>query len=500
MKAMRSKSRSMPGDHQVDAESYARAILNILDDYGEERGRFNDTQLAVLNILEDAAAEKARLSASQTAVLNILEDVAKEKERLKGMQQAVLNILEDFNLERAQLAETQRATINILEDLRMEKETLEETRRSLEEEIAERARMERELMKRTEQLEAANKDLEASSQSIQRADQRFRATVESAPAAMIIVDSQGKLLLVNAYTEKLFGYHRDELVGQSAEMLVPPRLRPPYFLMREDSLTAIESPQTGTGRQFYGLRKGGAEFPLEVRLSPMQIEEGSFVLAAITDITERLAAQEQQIEAVRREVLLKEIHHRVKNNLAVISSLFYLQATYTSDELTRRVLQESQDRVRSMALVHEKLYRSENFANIDFADYAKDLAQQLVQTYGVPGKHIQLHTDFEPISLNLDLAVPCGLILNELISNSLKHAFPGYEAGEINVSLHTAGAGFCVLVVRDNGLGIPPDFDPEGARSLGVRLIRSLTRQIDAQFRLKRGNPGTEASLVLEIR
>lgn len=216
------------------------------------------------------------------------------------------------------------------------------------------------------------------------------------------------------------------------------------------------------------------------------------------DITEMQRAEQQIRESLEeKEVMLKEIHHRVKNNLAVISSLFYLQSTYTQDEQTLKILQESQDRVRSMALVHETLYRSENLAAVDFAEYARNLGAQLVQSYGLSTGRIELKIDMEAVKMSVDLAVSCGLILNELVTNAVKHAFPDGMRGEIRLALHRQEEGRCVLSVADTGVGLPPNMVAATASSLGMRLIRSLTRQIDGQFELASTSYGAEARLTL---
>jgi PAS domain S-box-containing protein len=229
------------------------------------------------------------------------------------------------------------------------------------------------------------------------------------------------------------------------------------------------------------------------------------------DITERKLAEEQLrglLDAAKlaekrlldslaeKDVLLREIHHRVKNNLAVISSLFYLQSTYTDDQGTLKILEESQDRVRSMALVHELLYGSENLAAVDFAKYVSDLCEQLVQTYAHPAGRIRLVKELQPVRLNIDHAIPCGLILNEVVSNALKHAFPGARGGTIHIILRREAGGECLLRVADDGAGIPAELDLATRGSLGLRLIRTLTRQLDGRIELLPSHPGTEVRLV----
>ncbi|HEY2713436.1 MAG TPA: PAS domain S-box protein [Chthoniobacterales bacterium] len=220
----------------------------------------------------------------------------------------------------------------------------------------------------------------------------------------------------------------------------------------------------------------------------------------LQDITERTQAQKRIIDSLReKEVLLKEIHHRVKNNLAVITSLFYLQSTYTQDEQTLRILQECQDRVRSMALVHETLYRSENFAGLDFAEYARALSHQLFRTYGAEAGDIHLRLNLQEVSMSIDTAVPCGLILSELVSNALKHAFPDGEGGEVTIGLCKLASGLCLLQVADDGAGFDADVETLSAGSLGLRLIQALTRQLDGEFELVNKSPGTEARLVFSV-
>jgi two-component sensor histidine kinase len=211
-------------------------------------------------------------------------------------------------------------------------------------------------------------------------------------------------------------------------------------------------------------------------------------------VTTKLRASEE-----RKEALLREVHHRVKNNLAVICSLFYLQSTHTQDEEAAQIFRDMENRVHSMALVHESLYGSENLARIDFAEYAQSLANDIFSSHESPGGSIHLKNELDPVVMGADLAVPCGLILNELISNALKHGFPSGAGGEVRVTLRSDQEGRCTLCVEDSGIGIPADLEVNTNKSLGLRLVRSLTQQIRGTFELVKINPGTSAQLQFAV-
>ncbi len=332
------------------------------------------------------------------------------------------------------------------------------------------------------------------------ADEKFRSLLEAAPDAMVIVDAKGRIVLVNSQTESVFGYDRRELLGKAVEILIPERYRSQHPGNRDRYFHNTHFRPMGVALELFGLRKDGTEFPVEISLSPLETEEGTFVSSAIRDITARKAADDRIIESLReKEVMLKEIHHRVKNNLAVISSMFYLQSTYTQDDPTLKILRDSQDRVRAMALVHEMLYQSESLASVDFADYAVSLSRQLLQSYSVGTGVLKLATDMKPTRMHVSLAVPCALILNEIITNAIKHAYPNGHGGEIFLSLGRNANGHAVLTVADRGSGLANDVDPSRPASMGMRLIRSLSRQIDGTFELISTQPGTEARLTIPL-
>jgi two-component sensor histidine kinase len=195
---------------------------------------------------------------------------------------------------------------------------------------------------------------------------------------------------------------------------------------------------------------------------------------------------EAQIKASlqEKEVLLREIHHRVKNNMQVISSLLALQAGYTDDDDANQMFRESQNRIRSMALVHELLYQSQDLAKIDFVEYVHKLTRHLLHSYLTDSKRISLDIVSGPVFLEIDMAIPCGLIINELISNSLKHAFPDNREGTLRVELRSEGNGLHTIIVRDDGVGLPKGLNVHQTETLGLQLVTSLAGQLNATIGL----------------
>ena len=204
------------------------------------------------------------------------------------------------------------------------------------------------------------------------------------------------------------------------------------------------------------------------------------------EIEDRRQAEARIREALEdKEVLLKEIHHRVKNNLQVISSLLNLQSSQIEDEKTVDLLRESQNRVRSMALIHEKLYQSSDLARVDFQGYLHSLVNSLMQTYRINSEQVAIAVHSEEFAFSIDTAIPCGLIVNELVSNSLKYAFAKGNPGKIEVICENIRGSQYRLTVRDNGSGLPAHFDVEKSSSLGLKLVTSLVRQIEGRLNVQ---------------
>jgi two-component sensor histidine kinase len=207
----------------------------------------------------------------------------------------------------------------------------------------------------------------------------------------------------------------------------------------------------------------------------------------IEDITEKKLADEQIRKSLaEKELLLKEIHHRVKNNLQVICSLLSLQSGYVTDRKALAMFHESQDRVRSMALVHERLYQSQDLARIDFAEYVRSLVAQLVHAYGSSSGPVAIQVNVKDVLFGIDEAVSCGLIINELVSNSLKHAFPQRRGGEIEVTVDYRNGEY-VLSISDNGIGLAEDLHSRKAEGLGLQLVSTLTEQLGGTIEVTSG-------------
>jgi two-component sensor histidine kinase len=247
-------------------------------------------------------------------------------------------------------------------------------------------------------------------------------------------------------------------------------------------------------------RKNGTVFCSEISVTGYSIEDKPYMFAVLRDITERREAEEQVRKSLHeKELLVKEVHHRVKNNLTVIHSLLKLQSRYVEEERYREMFNDSMGRIKSMATIHEKLYRSEDLAKINFSDYISDMTDSLYRSYELsPGK-VTLKKDVEKVTLGIDASIPCGLIVNELISNALKYAFPEDRKGEIKLSLRMKGRDEIELTVSDNGVGIPEGLDYRKTDTLGLNLVRDLVGQLGGIMELNR-EKGTEFQITFRKR
>jgi PAS domain S-box-containing protein len=319
---------------------------------------------------------------------------------------------------------------------------------------------------------------------------RLAAIVDSSDDAIIGKTLDGTIESWNSGAMRLFGYTFEEIRGRPIAVLVPPdRL--------EESHHAITAVRRGSNVGHYETvrrRKDGGLVDVSVSHSPIRDRAGRVVgVATIArDISaKKLAERRLAASLAEKEVLLREIHHRVKNNLQVISSLLNLQGSRVADSRAQELLVESQSRVRSIALVHEKLYGSKDLASIDFGDYLRALTSALWSTYGDVARRLALEVQTDEVRLGIEAAMPCGLLVNELVTNALKHAYPGDRRGAIVVDLRVdVAAGQICLEVADDGRGFPEGLDFREVTSLGMQLVVSLTRQLQGTIELDR-NGGT---------
>jgi len=241
------------------------------------------------------------------------------------------------------------------------------------------------------------------------------------------------------------------------------------------------------------LDKRGDNVWLQFFLNPVYLEEGELqeISCIAYDITERKEIDRKIRDSLKeKEVLLQEVHHRVKNNLQVISSILNLQSSYVKDENTLDILKESQNRIKSMSFIHESLYQTTDFSSIEFTQYIETISRNLIHSYSYTTGPVELDTDFDTIYLSIDQAIPCGLIVNELVSNALKYAFPEIDGNRTNtVKLHVKqNKGTISLLVADNGVGLPDDFKHEESDSLGIQLVYTLSEQLDAKLDVNSDN------------
>ncbi|MEI6673837.1 MAG: histidine kinase dimerization/phosphoacceptor domain -containing protein [Verrucomicrobiota bacterium] len=323
--------------------------------------------------------------------------------------------------------------------------------------------------------------------------------------AVIAADDDQRVTFINAAAAKLYDVTMSQALGRPLAEVFTPLWPTPA----DEALAASTLEQTGHWRgESRHVKRSGETIDVESSVKLLQAENGSPLgqLAVIRDITPRKRAEESLLDSRQhletslheKELLLKEIHHRVKNNLLVVACLLRLQSTTTEDPHAKAAMMDVRGRVISMALIHESLYRSDNLAAVDISAYVNSLCSQLMRALVTASGVIRLRLDLMPVCLEIDKAIPFGLLVNELVSNALKHAFPNGRSGELRVELQSlAEAPGWRLRVADNGIGLPPDFDLQQTPSLGLKLVSDLTRQLGGKLKI---GSGPETVFEIEVR
>jgi PAS domain S-box-containing protein len=329
-------------------------------------------------------------------------------------------------------------------------------------------------------------------QALLASNVRFSSFMNNSQTLAFIKDQDGRILYINNTCEQIWGMTLADCSGKTNHQLWPAEVAD---RLRANDTAVIERDESSQLVEEVSLRNGRTVPMLTFRF-PFADGDGRRLLGGVSvDISEQVRTQKALSSALAaKELLLKEVHHRVKNNLQIISSLLSMQAESLPDPAAARALQDSQGRVQCMALIHERLHLDDEPDRLDFREYATKLARDLFYSYGVNSERIRLRFELEPISLELNQAIPCGLILNELLTNSLKYAFPNERAGEILVKLSWGGDEVVQLTVADDGVGLPWDFDWKESQSLGLRIMNILGRQLDGTVRRETG-AGTVFSL-----
>ncbi|MFA6978891.1 MAG: PAS domain S-box protein [Ignavibacteriaceae bacterium] len=343
--------------------------------------------------------------------------------------------------------------------------------------------LESRVTQRTIQLERANEELTSEiiektkvQSALEESEIRYRTLFESNPYPMWVYDCETfHFLTVNDMAIKNYGYSLDEFLNKTIQEIHPEEEIPSTLEYLSTPLPTIH--RAGTWRH---VKKDGTVIDVEIISHSITFGEKEARLVLALDVTERTKAEKQlQDSLAEKEIMIKEIHHRVKNNLQIISSLLTLQAEYIKDESARGYFNDSQNRVKSMAIIHEKLYQTRDFAKIDIKDYVSNLTLSLFKAYNINTNLVDIDVDISNISLDVDTAIPCGLIINELVSNSLKYAFSDGRKGKMVIKLLPVGEDKLQLTVSDNGLGLPVDLETKEAKSLGLTLVHILAKQLN---------------------
>jgi PAS domain S-box-containing protein len=343
------------------------------------------------------------------------------------------------------------------------------------------------------ELEMQNQELHEAREKTETTLNKYTELYDFAPVGYFNLDLQGEICELNLNAAKLLGGERANLINHNFKLFISQNTRPVFnnFFQKVFESDAKASCEVILGNS--------SNPPLYVYIEGIVFDEGQKCLAAVIDITERKKAEVKLKKSLgEKEILLRELHHRVKNNMQVISSLLRLQSATLDSKKAVAVFRECQNRIKAMALIHEKFYRSQDLSNINFETYVRDLVDTLAQSYDVSQNKVTVDINIKNVSLEIDTAISCGMIINELISNSLKHAFPQGAKRNIGVSILPAEGNHVEMIISDNGLGIPAELDFRKTDTLGLQLVNTLVNdQLDGKIELDR-TAGTKFKITFE--
>jgi len=327
--------------------------------------------------------------------------------------------------------------------------------------------------------------------ALKESEKTLKDIIEFLPDATFVIDKQGKVIAWNRAIEQMTGIDKGKMLGEGDYIYSIPF----YGEKRPILIDLVFEENASLKNQYTNLKQSGETLVAEVYLSnlnqgegvhfwatasPLYNNNGELVgsIESIRDISDVIEAENQlKTTLAEKEALLRELYHRTKNNMQMISSMLSLQSDFLTDQQVLSVFKDMENRIRSMALVHQRLYQSRNLSSIDLAEYLNELIGLLLQSYNARPDLVKIILNAEPITVLIDTAIPCGLIINELVSNSLKYAFPDNQVGEIIISLTRPAENDILLAVTDNGVGVTPDFDPHMMGKLGMQIVFALGEQ-----------------------
>jgi len=361
-----------------------------------------------------------------------------------------------------------------------------------------------------EELRQNYEELAHSEQRTRESERRFADIISFLPDATLVIDKNGTVLAWNRAMVEMTGVPAEQMIGKGDYEYTLPfyHERHPIaidLVLHDDPADVAKYPvikkegRTRIAEIFIPHFNNGVGAHLWFIASPLYDADGYLTgaIESIRDITGQKHAEDKIKASLDEKVLLlREIHHRVNNNLQIIISLVNLQMRHIDDERLKQVMAETQNRVRAMAFVHEKLYQSEDISHIDLASYTRFLVTQLFSFYGVDSRQVTLNIDIGKLMLNINTAIPLGLIINELASNALKHAFPNGRTGTLSITIREEDKTLSITV-KDDGAGLPADFDWRNAESLGLLLVISLVEQLDGTIELDR-RAGTRFTIIVQ--
>ena len=461
---------------------------------GAEESRPMDQRSIVWGKRKDGNEFQAEVSISkilfrgQLRFTATLRDVSERIQLHTQLQQANQELEQRIAERTRELTHANQLLSQEIVQRRLTEEQLHQFNKNLEQRIKER----------TEALDHINARLKEeiaqtrqATGALRKSEEKSRALVSALPDLLIVYDKNGRYLDLKRPPESNDTLFTQDQLGKNVHEVLPAVLAGPMMDQIQDAW------KTGSLQlfEYQRIEHGSARY-FEARFLPYG---DGLILSIIRDITARKKTERMLVKTIHeKEILIKEIHHRVKNNLQIISSLLSLQSNTIEESQTREALRESQSRLRSMSQIHELLYQSHEPTSVQFSPYARTLVDSLFRSYGINTQRIKVLFDTQDVKLDLPVAIPCGLILNELVSNCLKHAFPPEGTGTIRVHF-SANEGRSILRVGDDGMGLSPNFHMENIKTLGISLITTLVKQIKGNMEVQNGN-GTSVTIAFPCR